>query len=276
MAAYQVLPLPLVLDLAHFFQVANVIFFSHVDDADTVEIIEIFNGTGITVQLVDSTGKAVCQKEFTNSLLIDTSGYHAEVEDYELCFKRRFYWLIASAMFMPPIALRLDSNFITMRQDDAPGHLLLTEHYRVKKQLFEVTLGSWSPAQRLDIPIAHTWERRKNMKGITMKIATLPFPQVIVPTKDQDFDGLLVSYIKIYSDLSNFTLEWDMPADRSWGIPTGNESWNGIIGMIQRKEADIGVAPLTVSVERDEVVDFLPDPSFRSKEALIIINPAYI
>ena len=42
----------------------------------------------------------------------------------------------------------------------------------------------------------------------------------------------------------------------NWGRKLPNGSWDGIIGMIERKEADIGIGGITISNERMSVVDF--------------------
>ncbi len=262
------------LDLAQFLQVTNIIFLSHIDDSAVLKTAAMFYTSDFTFQLVSSVGNVTCRKEFENSLLVDASGYHRKVEDQELCFKRRFHWLLAhDALSRPPLALRLDSTFITVRQDG--NEVLLTEHYRIKHKLFEKKFGSWNVTEGLDIPISDIWERRRNLDGITLTLATLPFPGVIHPTAD-GFEGLGASYITTLSALSNFTLEWTMPDDQSWGIPLGNGSWNGIVGMVQKKEVDIGVAPLAVTLERSEVIDFLPDLFFKTRVALHIVNPAYV
>ena len=38
----------------------------------------------------------------------------------------------------------------------------------------------------------------------------------------------------------NFTYTIVPPHDKQWGSSYGNGSWNGVVGMLQRKEADIG------------------------------------
>ena len=43
------------------------------------------------------------------------------------------------------------------------------------------------------------------------------------------------------SVLLNFTTKWTMPPDLEYGHNiNGAEEWNGLIGQLQRKEADVG------------------------------------
>ncbi|ESP00208.1 hypothetical protein LOTGIDRAFT_238650 [Lottia gigantea] len=44
--------------------------------------------------------------------------------------------------------------------------------------------------------------------------------------------------------------------DNKYGVELENKSWNGIIGELRRGRADLAVAPLTITAERERVVDF--------------------
>ncbi|XP_076446347.1 glutamate receptor-like [Babylonia areolata] len=44
--------------------------------------------------------------------------------------------------------------------------------------------------------------------------------------------------------------------DGQYGAPQGNGSWNGMIGELIRHEADIAFAPLTITSDREKVLDF--------------------
>ncbi|XP_053649849.2 probable glutamate receptor [Cherax quadricarinatus] len=53
----------------------------------------------------------------------------------------------------------------------------------------------------------------------------------------------------------NFTYSV-VPGDGYWGAPQENGSWNGMIGTVLRKQADLGLGPFGMSYTRSEVVDF--------------------
>ncbi|XP_071542041.1 probable glutamate receptor [Panulirus ornatus] len=53
----------------------------------------------------------------------------------------------------------------------------------------------------------------------------------------------------------NFTYSM-VRGDGYWGAPQPNGSWNGMIGTVLRKEADIGLGPFGMSYTRSQVVDF--------------------
>ena len=41
-----------------------------------------------------------------------------------------------------------------------------------------------------------------------------------------------------------------------WGAKTPNGTWTGMIGALQRKEADVIIAGTAVSLERQEILDY--------------------
>ncbi len=47
-----------------------------------------------------------------------------------------------------------------------------------------------------------------------------------------------------------------MPYDREWGIQDGKGSFSGIIGQLQDKEVDLSSCGLTITLGRNDAVDF--------------------
>jgi hypothetical protein len=47
------------------------------------------------------------------------------------------------------------------------------------------------------------------------------------------------------------------PSDNFFGTPNENGSWNGMIGMLHRGEADFAVAKFVMSPARLQAVDFI-------------------
>nr|KAG5697667.1 hypothetical protein BaRGS_000552 [Batillaria attramentaria] len=64
-----------------------------------------------------------------------------------------------------------------------------------------------------------------------------------------------------------------LPPDGEWG-DYRNGSWTGLVGLIERKEVDIVVAPLTPTVERHAVADWTMPYDFRySSVAVRVVSP---
>ncbi|XP_068222517.1 glutamate receptor 1-like isoform X2 [Palaemon carinicauda] len=65
----------------------------------------------------------------------------------------------------------------------------------------------------------------------------------------------LADFIAAFLNI-NYTLQ--VAADGSYGVPDSQDDtgWNGIIGELVRKEADLAIAPLTITSTREQVIDF--------------------
>ena len=72
------------------------------------------------------------------------------------------------------------------------------------------------------------------------------------------FIGYQVDYLHLLADLLNFTFVMIEPSDGLFGSDyDGDGTWNGILVMVQTRQADIGMAPFSQTVSRRKVVDFL-------------------
>ena len=90
------------------------------------------------------------------------------------------------------------------------------------------------------------------------------------------WNGLQVSYYEIrYSFLSqyiihfgktylihlqaslNFSYVITKPADGTWGNPTENGSWTGIIGHLQKGETDVGKKMQTIGIHMKNIITFI-------------------
>ncbi|KAI0233282.1 Glutamate receptor ionotropic, delta-2 [Lamellibrachia satsuma] len=61
-----------------------------------------------------------------------------------------------------------------------------------------------------------------------------------------------------------------LPPDGKWGAPEADGSWNGMVGMVKRGEADWGLGKFTVTDIRDTVVDYTSP--FWYEPALIVMK----
>ncbi len=86
--------------------------------------------------------------------------------------------------------------------------------------------------------------------------------------------GLLPDLIGAMEEMSNFTVEWETPADNQFGAPLPNGSWTGLVGMVQRKEVDLAAGPMVMSLERSEVLDFT-FAYMDSHNTLVIVDPTF-
>lgn len=112
----------------------------------------------------------------------------------------------------------------------------------------------------------------------TVKVAAVPPPKSFYPDhlfggnlKLTMFDGNLLSLLM---DVLRFKSEILEPADKEYGrlLPDGN--WTGLVGMVQKKEADISFGNLAITEERTLAVDF-SFPYVYSSVTFITDQPGY-
>ncbi|KAK4310304.1 hypothetical protein Pmani_018123 [Petrolisthes manimaculis] len=70
------------------------------------------------------------------------------------------------------------------------------------------------------------------------------------------FTGPMLTLLVILAHDMNFSYDLVRPPDGAWGAKMQNGSWSGMIGMLRRKEIDVGLGPFGVTSVRAEVVDY--------------------
>ncbi|CEF59755.1 Ionotropic glutamate receptor domain and Extracellular solute-binding protein, family 3 domain and Glutamate receptor, L-glutamate/glycine-binding domain-containing protein [Strongyloides ratti] len=81
-------------------------------------------------------------------------------------------------------------------------------------------------------------------------------PFVIRADNSIGYEGFCIDLIKEMSLILNFTWTIYEVKDGAYGVGDDNGKWNGVIGMLQRHEADLSVSALTITYSRSSVVDF--------------------
>ncbi|XP_076372835.1 putative glutamate receptor [Tachypleus tridentatus] len=69
-------------------------------------------------------------------------------------------------------------------------------------------------------------------------------------------DGIDVKIIQALAQKFNFRLRHVPSIDKRFGAKLSNGSWNGLIGMVRRQEAEIAISDLGMSNARAEVIDY--------------------
>ncbi|GFU06320.1 lig_chan-Glu_bd domain-containing protein [Nephila pilipes] len=92
-----------------------------------------------------------------------------------------------------------------------------------------------------------------------IKVASFELPSVLTIHKVDGsivLDGVEGKVIQCLADKLNFEIEIVFSPNFQYGLQYSNGTWNGIIGMVQREEADIGVMALSISEDRWKAVNF--------------------
>ncbi|XP_065594000.1 probable glutamate receptor [Cyrtonyx montezumae] len=93
----------------------------------------------------------------------------------------------------------------------------------------------------------------ENLPALTVT-TILEDPYVMV--RSAELEGYCIDLLKALASMLHFSYRVKVVGDGKYGAISSNGNWTGMIGEILRKEADIAVAPLTVTSAREEVVSF--------------------
>ncbi|UXI15299.1 Pantetheinase [Sarcoptes scabiei] len=116
-----------------------------------------------------------------------------------------------------------------------------------------------------------------NLRNETLKIGINANPPFTFLRFDDSLNQWLVaggSEVKIIETLKehfNFSTEY-INCNRVWGYKLLNNSWNGLIGNLIRKEVDMGIGGVSLNYDRLQVINFL-SPHYHSSFAYITPRP---
>ncbi|XP_067671610.1 probable glutamate receptor [Haliotis asinina] len=71
-----------------------------------------------------------------------------------------------------------------------------------------------------------------------------------------DYSGISGEYMDYLSIRFNFSYRYTEPQDNLWGHKSEDGNWTGIVGVLQREEADMCSVPYAFNVERAKVMEF--------------------
>ncbi|ROT70073.1 olfactory ionotropic receptor IR4 [Penaeus vannamei] len=97
-------------------------------------------------------------------------------------------------------------------------------------------------------------------EGASLTVAAeeyIPHVEVVEsPGPPFSFKGPMANLLDILAKSMNFTYSFQRPPDGAWGGRLPDGSYNGMVGMVSRKEVDLGLGPFGMSTVRAAVVDF--------------------
>ncbi|XP_032905466.1 glutamate receptor ionotropic, kainate 4 [Amblyraja radiata] len=70
------------------------------------------------------------------------------------------------------------------------------------------------------------------------------------------YEGFCVDMLKELSEILRFHYKIQLVADGVYGVAETNGTWTGMIGELISRKADLAVAGLTITAEREKVIDF--------------------
>ena len=137
----------------------------------------------------------------------------------------------------------------------------LKEMYAINGKTIVNQVGIFKEEGGLSIPTPSMWDRRSNLEGMEIRVATVSYPYVhelyrdTLNTSISGGGGLFIEPLNILAPKLNFYLNFSSSIDGQWGINI-NGTWNGLMGMLIKGQADIAAAGLSLTIERSKEITF--------------------
>ncbi|XP_057214203.1 glutamate receptor ionotropic, delta-1 isoform X3 [Triplophysa rosa] len=121
-------------------------------------------------------------------------------------------------------------------------------------------LATWDPVHGLNGSLKES-RIENGMQGVTVKVVTLledPFVMVAenILGQPKRYKGFSVDVLDALAKMLGFKYDIYQVADSKYGSQLPNGSWSGMIGELINKRADLAVSAITITPERENVVDF--------------------
>nr|QRF71025.1 ionotropic receptor [Semiothisa cinerearia] len=95
--------------------------------------------------------------------------------------------------------------------------------------------------------------------------------QLVTEEGQPQYEGYCIDLIARLSETMGFDYEIVTPKSGGFGRKLDNGTWDGVVGDLMLGETDMAVGALTMTAEREEVIDFVP-PYFEQTGILIVIR----
>ncbi|KAJ4434324.1 hypothetical protein ANN_22881 [Periplaneta americana] len=169
------------------------------------------------------------------------------------------------------VNIPFDCEFLVAEFNGAKN-VILTELYRISPSftLQRNRYGKWTPHGGLVLANDVLYRRRNNLQGLLFR--TLVDKAVLKDMSDEHNHGKYHYFYQVWRELSskmNFTIEFLPRETHGNGILLKNGSWNGVVGFLQRREANATIMSVSMTAARSRVLDFV-GPIFTEKKYLII------
>ncbi|XP_078267646.1 glutamate receptor ionotropic, delta-2-like isoform X1 [Rhinoraja longicauda] len=155
------------------------------------------------------------------------------------------------------------TGMLSFRDDGTNENILfeiLGTSYSEEKDRGIQRLGLWSPTAGLNGSLVDQ-KLENSMEGVTVRVVTvLVTPFVMISEnifgQPKEFCGFSIDVLNALSEHLGFKYQIYQAPNNQNGKLQNNGKWDGMIGELINKRADIAVSALTITPERENVVDF--------------------
>lgn len=129
-------------------------------------------------------------------------------------------------------------------------------------------IGNWTPSRGFNEILVERVNAEHNFSipGKTLIVTSIESPPFLMfkkPSPDgkpyignDKYEGYCVELAEHLKRIIQMDYVFRLVKDGNYGQKLPNNTWDGMIGELTRREASIAIAPLTITSQREEVVDF--------------------
>ena len=169
--------------------------------------------------------------------------------------------VLPKSEFHSPSSLTLSLStklyYFTTQQDNSVD---LMEAYAIRGLPINDTVGRWSKIEGLTIRTPNIWDRRTDFGGQTIRVTSKTYVGLsFLKYEGSNITGgggYFIEPVYYLGKKLNFTPKFLGSVDGKWGGMDGNGTWNGMVGMLVKDQADIIAAGLARTWDRDSAVTF--------------------
>ncbi|KDR23341.1 hypothetical protein L798_05302 [Zootermopsis nevadensis] len=198
-----------------------------------------------------------------------------------------FNWLIWSTdglSGMENVNLNIDSDVTWATPDTPRGLVLLYDVYKVNYTwpVISTLAGQWNRDNGLVYTLTQfKYLRRGDLQGLLFNAAVAVSDSpgddierwLSSPVDRHHMDSIAKYNYALHRQLGdrfNFTMQ--LHATYSQGYPDSNGQFDGMLGMLQRGEVQLGITSLTMLPQRFEIVDFT-GPTWKFRTSVLFRHP---
>ncbi|XP_076446405.1 glutamate receptor 4-like [Babylonia areolata] len=135
---------------------------------------------------------------------------------------------------------------------------LRTDHYDITVVTTEgkESAGHWNHSTGLSLKPAATQLFSQDFFANTTLIVGTEEAKPFVFLENGTWKGFCIDMLEELSLRMGFKYVIKRSVDNLWGGTNADGTWNGLVGMAARREIDMAVGPISVTADRESVVDF--------------------
>ncbi|XP_072178710.1 glutamate receptor ionotropic, kainate 2-like [Diadema setosum] len=125
-------------------------------------------------------------------------------------------------------------------------------------------VGEWEPRTGIFMhPVDIHTDTNDTISNKTLVVTTILEPPYCMLRRGHEelsgkekYEGFIIDFLERISELMKFNYVIKIVADDNYGSEMPDGSWNGMVGELIERKADLAVAPLTITYAREKVIDF--------------------